>query len=251
MLKLNINIDHVAAIRQVTERSEPDPLAAAVLAQIGGAEGVSASWLSDEQSFQVHEYVLIRQIVQAHLNLIVTPTDEIVQQILAIQPDMVTLVPTGYRSAGLSMDWVNTNWPESDPSGRSLDRTISVMKEQNILVNMLIRPSATDVRYCSQLHADYVHIDATQYVTSENAVTEQQTVNDLASTATVAARLNMGVSVGRGLNYQTIQEVAAMREVEEAVVGHSVMSKALSIGFERAVRDMIGIIRHAPKGPGE
>jgi len=251
MLKLNVCIDYVAAIRQITARSEPDPLAAAVMAQIGGADGVSVSWLPDERTFQDYEYPLIRQLIQTHMNLIITPTDEIVQGVLNIHPDMVTLVPTGYQGSGMGMDWTNSNWPESDPSGRPLDRVISTIKQQNILVNMLIRPSAADVRFCSQLHADYVHIDTSQYATAENATSENETLNDLASTASVATRLNMGTSVGRGLDYQTISEIARIREIEEAVVGHGVMSKAMSIGYERAVRDMNAIIRHAPKNPGE
>ena len=251
MLKLNICIDYVATIRRMTERSEPDPLAAAIMAQIGGADGVTVSWLPDSRSFQDHEYPLIRQLIQTHMNLVITPSDEIVQSVLNIHPDMVTLAPTGYQGEGMGMDWASSNWPEADPSGRPLDRIIGTIKEQNILVNMLIRPSAADVRFCSQLHADYVHIDTSQYATAENATTEHQTLNDLASTASVATRLNMGASVGRGLHYQTIPEIAGIREVEEAVVGHAVMSRAMSIGFERAVRDMIGIIRHAPKGPGE
>ncbi len=251
MLKLNVNIDDVATIRQTTGRSEPDPMAAAIMAQLGGAEGITASWLYDRQHLHQHEYTLLRHVVHTHLNLIITPSDKIIQNVLTIHPDMVTLVPTGYKGEGLDMDWGSTGWPESDPSGRALDQTVNVMKEQNILVNMMIRPSAADVRFCSQLHADYVHIDTSQFVTADHATAEHHALNDLASTATVASRLNMGVSVGRGLNYQTIEDISAIREIEEAVVGHSVMSKAIAIGFERAARDMIDIVRHAPKGPGE
>lgn len=251
MVKLSICVDHVAAIRHMADRNEPDPIASVVLAQLGGAEGITVSWFSDNKNFQEQEFSILRQLIHTHMNLIITPADEIVQNALTLHPDMVTLVPDGYQGAGLNNDWVHTGWPETDTTGRALEQTVDALQRHNILVNMLIRPSAADVRYCSQLKVDYVHIDTSVYATAEDAEQEHQSLNELASTAKVASRLNMGVTMGRGISYRNVQDIAGIWEVEEVVVGHAVMSKAMAIGFERAVRDLVDIIRHAPGRPGD
>lgn len=248
MAKLSICVDQVADIRNIANRGEPDPMAAILLAQIGGATAVTISWASDPPFYQPQEYALIRQLIHTHMNVIMTPADDVLQSILTIRPDMVTLVPNGYRHTGLENEWLHTDWPEKDASGRPLDQTISALQQQNILVNVLIRPSAADVRLCAQLKADYVHIDASIYTTAGDAGQEHQTFNDLASTAKVAARMNLGVSMGRGIDYQTASDITGIWEVEEMVVGYAVTAKAMAIGYEQAVRDLVEVIRHAPKG---
>ena len=248
MIKLNICVDQVAAIRNIADRGEPDPMAAIILAQIGGATAITISWASDTPFYQPQEYALIRQLIHTHMNVIIPPADDVLQSILTIRPDMITLVPDGYGHTGLENEWLNTDWPEKDASGRSLDQTIRALQQQNILVNVLIRPSAADVRVCAQLKTDYVHIDASVYTTAGDSDQERQTLNDLASTAKVAARMNLGVSMGRGIDYQTAPDITGIWEVEEMVVGYAVTAKAMAIGYEQAVRDLVDVIRHAPKG---
>lgn len=248
MIKLNVCLDHVAAIRRLMDRNEPDPLASAVLSQLHGAEGVTASWLPDHPGFEAHEFPLLRQLVHTHLNLVITPAEDAVQNALALHPDMVTLVPTGYKGVGLNNEWVHAGWPESDTTNRPVASTVEVLQSNRILVNMLIRPSASDVRMCAQLKTDYVHIDASSYTTAGDATHEQHVLDELSSTAKMAARLHIGVSMGRGITYGALPDIAGIREVEEVVVGHAVMARALQIGFDRAVRNAIDLIRHAPRG---
>lgn len=251
MVKLSVCLDLIAAIRRMGGRIDPDPVAAAVLAQVGGADGVTVSWLPEGTGLQPDEFPLLRRLVQTHLTLIISPADEVVQGALTLRPDMVTFVPTGYQSAGLGSDWANVGWPETDTSGRSLDPIVQVFQDRNILVNVLVSPSATDVRACSKLNVDSVHLDASRFATAANAGDEQQALNELASTAKVAARLNMGVSIGRGVTPQNLPDLAGIWEVEEVVVGHAVAARAMAVGLERAVRDLVDVIRHAPNRPGE
>jgi pyridoxine 5-phosphate synthase len=248
MVKLSICVDQVAAFRNIAHRGEPDPMAAIIMAQIGGATAITISWAPDPPFYQKQEFTLIRQLIHTHMNVIMTPADDVLQSVLTIRPDMVTLVPGGYQHTGLENEWLNTDWPEKNSTGRSLDQTISALQQQNILVSVLIRPSAADVRLCSQLKADYVHIDTSIYTSAGDAGEERQAFNDLASTAKVAARMNLGVSMGRGIDYQTASDITGIWEVEEMVVGYAVTTKAMSIGYEQAVRDLIEVIRHAPKG---
>lgn len=246
MVKLSVCIDLIAAVRRAGGRSDPDPIAAVILAQLGGADSVTASWFPNEMGLQDREFPIVRQLVHTHLNLVIPPVDNLVQGALALQPDMVTFVPTGYTGAGMESDWANTGWPETDTTGRPLDSIIAALQHHHTLVNILVRPSATDVRACSKLNADYVHIDTSRYAAAEDAEQEQSALNELASTAKVAARLNMGVSLGRGVTYQNLSDIAAIWEAEEVVVGHAVMAKAMAVGLERAVRDFVDVIRHAP-----
>ena len=249
MVKLSVCVDQVAALRNITKRGEPDPMTAVMMSQVSGADAVTISWASDASLYLGGEYDIIRQLVHSHLNVIAPPDPELLQSILTISPDMVTLVPLGYGHAGLNNDWYDSPWPQGDSLERPVERMIGVLQENRILTNILIRPTATHVRQCAEIKTDYVHIDASQYVQAADPEKKALVFEEMAGAAKTAARLNMGVSVGRGVDYRTAADLAGIAEVEEMVVGYAVAVRAMTIGFERAVRDLVDIIRHAPRPP--
>jgi pyridoxine 5-phosphate synthase len=251
MIKLNVCMDPVAAIRRLADRDAPDPFAATILGQTGGADAVTLSLLPGYRLYTDQEYILLRQLIPSHLNIVMPPSEEVLQRVLMIRPDMATLVPSGYQSTGMRSEWAHAGWPEKDSSGRPVDHIIDALQQERVLVNVLIKPSASEVRTCGQLKADYVHIDASVYAAATDAEQEHRALGDIASAARTASRMNLGVSAGRGVDYRTVQGIAGIAEVEELIAGHAVMARALAVGFERAVRDMIDILRHTPRSAME
>ena len=249
MVKLSVCVDQVAALRNITNRGEPDPMTAVMMAQVSGADAVTISWTANSSFYLSGEYDIIRQLVHSHLNVITTPDLELLQSILTISPDMVTLVPEGYGHAGLNNDWFDSPWPEGDSLERPVERMVKTLQENRILTSILIRPTATHVRQCAEIKTDYIHIDASQYVKAADPEEKGRVYDEMAGTAKTAARLNMGVSVGRGVDYRTAADMAGIAEVEELVVGYAAAVRAMTIGYERAVRDLVDIIRHAPRPP--
>jgi len=249
MVKLSVCVDQVAALRNITKRGEPDPMTAVMMSQVSGADAVTISWAVDASLYLGGEYDIIRQLVHTHLNVIAPPDLELLQSILTISPDMVTLVPSGYGHTGLDNEWFDSPWPLGDSLERPVERMTRALQENRILTNILIRPTATHVRQCAEIKTDYVHIDASRYVQAADTEEKSRVFDEMAGTAKTAARLNMGVSVGRGVDYRTAADLAGIAEVEEMVVGYAVAVRAMTIGFERAVRDLVDIIRHAPRPP--
>ena len=246
---MSVCVDQVAALRNIIKRGEPDPMTAVMMAQVSGADAVTLSWTSDSSLYLSGEYDIIRKLVHTHLNMIAMPNLELLQSILTISPDMVTLVPEGYGHTGLNNDWFESAWPEGDSLERPVERMIRELQENGILTSILIRPAATYVRQCSELKTDYVHIDASQYSQASDPEEKRRVLNEIASTAKTAIRLNMGVSVGRGVDYRTVADISGLAEVEEVVIGYAIAVRAMTIGYEQAVRDLVDIIRHAPRPP--
>lgn len=247
MVKLSVCVDQVAALRNIAKRGEPDPMTAVMMSQVSGADAVTISWTSDASLYLSGEYDIVRQLVHTHLNVIAPPDMELLQSILTITPDMVTLVPMGYGHVGLENDWLDSAWPEGDALERPVERMTRALQENRILTNILVKPTATHVRQCAEIKADYIHIDASSYVQATDPEERSRIYQDIAGSAKTAARQNMGVSVGRGIDFRTAAELAGITEVEEIVVGYAVAVRAMTVGYERAVRDLVDIIRHAPR----
>lgn len=251
MVKLSVCIDQVATLRNIAKRGEPDPMTAVMMSQVSGADAVTISWAADDSLYLDGEFDIIRQLVHTHLNVIVPPDQEALRSVLTISPDMVTLVPEGYGHAGLNNDWSDSPWPEVDSLERPVERMLKALQEEGILTSILITPTASHVRQCAEFKADYVHLDASRFVQAADPEEKGRVLQEIAGTARTAARLNMGVSLGRGIDYRTAADLAGIAEVEEMVVGYAVAVRAMTIGFERAVRDLVGIIRHAPRSQAD
>ena len=247
MVKLSVCVDQVAAIRNIIKRGEPDPMTAVMMAQVSGADAVTLSWTSDSSLYLSGEYDIIRKLVHTHLNMIAMPNLELLQSILTISPDMVTLVPVGYTHQTLSDKWSETSWPEDDLLEKPIERMVKELQENKILTNILIRPEAIQVRQCSELRMDYVHIDVSSYIHEHHPEEKKRVIDEISSATKMSARLNMGVSIGRGVDYRTLADLLTIPEIEEVVVGYPVAVRAMTIGYERAVRDMVDIIRHVPR----
>jgi len=237
MVRLGVNVDHVATVREARRGREPDPIAAAVLAELAGADGIVCHLREDRRHIKDRDLTLLRQVVKTHLNLEMAPTDEMVKKAITTLPDMVTLVPERRQEitteGGLD---VTANFDY-------LEEFTSTLRANNIVVSLFIDPDIHQIKAVAKLGADYVELHTGNYA---NAQEHNQVVEELErirSMAMAASKLGLGVSAGHGLNYQNVVYVAKIKQVEELNIGHSIVSRAVLIGIENAVRDMIKLIR--------
>ncbi len=237
MVRLGVNIDHVATIRQVRGGTAPDPIAAAVLVDLAGADGIVCHLREDRRHIQDRDLRLLRQIVKSHLNLEMAATAEMVKIAMEVLPDMVTLVPEKRQEltteGGLDVAF-------------NIDRLTEVVTNlhaHNIVVSLFINPDIHQIKAASRVNADYVELHTGEYANAEDLNTMNEEMEKLIGMAAAAAKLGLGVSAGHGLDYQNVAAVAKIQQVEELNIGHSIMARAILVGLDRAVREMLALIQ--------
>ena len=239
MARLGVNIDHVATIRQARGGSEPDPVAAAVIAELAGADGITIHLREDRRHIQDRDLKLLRQSVQSKLNLEMAAIDEMVTIALAVKPNMCTLVPEkrqeltteGGLDARLHQD--------------TLKVVVERLQEGKIPVSLFIDPDPDQVKAASKIGADYIEIHTGSFAEAKDWRTERQELLKIENAVKLAAKLDLGVNAGHGLNYLNVKKVAAIGGIEEFNIGHSIISRAVLVGLDRAVRDMVELIQYA------
>lgn len=237
MVKLGVNVDHVATVRQARKTDEPDPVAAAIMAELAGADGIVAHLRGDRRHIQDRDLLLLREVVRTHLNLEMAATEAMVKTALGVKPDMVTLVPE-------EPDEVTTEGGlDVLQSFQTLSETIPPLKDDGIVVSLFVDPDANQIKAAAKLRADYVEIHTGLYAEAKDASEELAELEKIQEIAAIAAKLGFGVSAGHGLTYQNVRPVAEIKEVEELNIGHTIVSRAIITGMEQAVREMISLIR--------
>lgn len=236
MPRLSVNIDHIATIRQARRGTEPDPVAAAVLAELAGAEGIIAHLREDRRHVQDRDLRLLRETVQTKLNLEMAATEEMQRIALEVKPDLITLVPEKREEltteGGLEVA-SRTDFMKS---------YISRLQQGGIAVSLFIDPDDNQIAAARKSGADWVEIHTGAYA---NAKTEKDRDRELAKiteAAKLAGSLGLRVGAGHGLNYVNVRKIALIPEVEELNIGHSIISRAALVGMERAVREMRSLI---------
>lgn len=239
MKRLSINVDHVATLRQARKGREPDPVFAAVLAELAGADGIIVHLREDRRHIQDRDLEELKKIVKSQLNLEMANTQEIIRTALLIRPDMVTLVPE--RREELTTEGgleVNLNQD-------AIATSIRTFHEGGILVSLFINPDLDQVKAAHRIQADIVEIHTGVYSDTVGAKEVEKELGRVLNAAKMAFKLGMKVHAGHGLNYQNVQRIAAIEEIEELSIGHSIISRAILVGMERAVREMRDLIREA------
>lgn len=237
MAKLGVNVDHVATVREARKTNEPDPVAAAIAAELAGADGIVCHLRADRRHIQDRDLRLLREVVRTHLNLEMAATEEMVGIALNVKPDMVTLVPERREEV------TTEGGLDVQQNSERLAEIIPRLQEGNILVSLFVDPDVEQIKAGAKLRADYVEIHTGLYAEAKDAeeeVTELEKIRDIAA---IAAKLGFGVSAGHGLTYQNVRPVAEIADVEELNIGHTIVSRAIMTGMEEAVREMIRLIR--------
>jgi pyridoxine 5-phosphate synthase len=239
MANLGVNIDHVATVRQARGGAEPDPVAAAVLAELGGADGITIHLREDRRHIQDRDLRLLRQTVKTKLNLEMAATDEMVRIALEIRPEMCTLVPEKRQEltteGGLDVRF------NLEVVTEAVDR----LQDGGIIVSLFVDPDPDQIKAANKADADCIEIHTGSFAEAKGWQGQEQELLKIENAVRLAKKLGMGVNAGHGLTYTNIKKVAAIGGIEEFNIGHSIISRALLVGLERAVREMVELIKYA------
>lgn len=232
MLTLGVNIDHIATIRQARRTVEPDPIAAAVLAELGGADGITVHLREDRRHIQDRDVKILRQTVRTHLNLEMAPTDEMITIALEVKPDYVTLVPEKREEVTTEggINLVN-NLPR-------FTRVVEQLQGARIPVSWFIDADKTQIEAAAQTQAKFIELHTGKYADATNEAIQERELVALQQGTKQAIALGLRVNAGHGLTYWNVYPVACIAGMEELNIGHSIISRAVLVGLERAVREM-------------
>ena len=239
MARLGVNIDHIATLRQARGGSEPDPVAAAAIAELAGADGITIHLREDRRHIQDRDLKLLRQTVQTRLNLEKAATHEMVGIALTVGPEMCTLVPEKRQEltteGGLD---VRLNL-------EAIADAVRKLQDGGIAVSLFIDPDPDQVKAADKVGADYIEIHTGSYAEAKDLKAEEEEVVKIGNAVKLAAKLGLGINAGHGLNYWNIKRIASLGGIEEFNIGHSIVSRAVLVGLDRAVRDMVELIKYA------
>ena len=242
MTHLAINVDHVATIRQARGISEPDPVLAAGICELAGAEGIVVHLREDRRHIQDRDVRLLRQTVKTKLNLEMAAAREIVDIALDIGPDMITLVPEKRK------ELTTEGGLDVVAQRKKLAKVIRKMDKAGIPVSLFIDPDATQIEAAREIGATFVELHTGRYC---DAVTEKERDREfqlIEQSAELAFESGLRVNAGHGLDYRTTARIAAIDYIEELSIGHAVISRAVLVGLDQAVREMLAQVRPPASG---
>ena len=230
-IRLGVNIDHVATVRQARLGHEPDPVAAAVLCELAGADGITVHLREDRRHIQDRDVRLLRPVVR-RLNLEMAASDEITSLACEIKPCEATLVPEKRQ------ELTTEGGLDLIANRAQVEKVMKKLKAAGIIVSLFIDPDCNQIETARALGADAIEIQTARYSEAKTRVELDRELDELREATRMATELGMHVHMGHGLNYHNVQAVAAIPGVEELNIGHSIVSRAVLVGMERAVREM-------------
>ena len=236
-MKLAVNIDHVATLREARGENEPDPVIAAGICEIAGAEGIVCHLREDRRHINDRDVRLLKEIVQSKLDLEMAATDEMLKIAIEILPEVVTLVPEKRKEltteGGLNI--LNDK--------KRIEETIKELQSKDILVSLFIDPEPGNIDLAIELKADIIEIHTGKYANTRSEKDQITELSKIGVTARMASELGLIVTAGHGLNYNNIFPLLNIPEIQEVSIGHSLMARAVFTGLQKAVEDMLNILR--------
>ncbi|XQQ05307.1 MAG: pyridoxine 5'-phosphate synthase [Leptolyngbya sp. IPPAS B-1204] len=232
MPTLGVNIDHIATIRQARRTVEPDPVGAAVLAELAGADGITVHLREDRRHIQDRDVRLLRQMVRTHLNLEMAATDEMVAIALDIHPDYVTLVPERREEV--------TTEGGLDVASQleRMKQVVGKLQTAGIPVSLFIDADEQQIQAAATTQAVFIELHTGQYAEATDEQSQSKELAILAAGCAQAIASGLRVNAGHGLTYWNVYPVACLEGMEELNIGHTIISRAVLVGLERAVREM-------------
>ena len=237
-LRLYVNIDHVATVRQARRTDEPDPVRAAVLVELAGADGITVHLREDRRHIQDRDVRLLAETLRTPLNLEMATVDEIVRIGLEIRPHQVTIVPERREEV------TTEGGLDLAPTG-ARDRVRTVVQrfaDAGVRTSLFIDPDSGAIERSKELGVDAVELHTGEYALARAAAARDAQLERLVAAARKARDLDLDVHAGHGLTYENVRPVAAIEDIEELNIGHSMISRAIFTGLDEAVREMRAVL---------
>jgi pyridoxine 5-phosphate synthase len=235
-MKLGVNVDHIATIRQARKTFEPDPVRAAVLAELGGADSIVIHLREDRRHIQDRDLKIIKETVTTKLNLEMGLSEEIIKIALAVKPQQITIVPE--RREELTTE----GGLDLTKERKKAEDAIKLFKKNNINTSLFIDPDREQLQIAKLIGAQTVELHTGKYANASDAESQRVAIHKLAEAAVTARNMRLAVAAGHGLNYSNIMPIIKIMEIEELNIGHSIIARAVMVGIERAVREMKELI---------
>ena len=237
MARLAVNVDHVATVRQARGINEPDPVLAAGIAELAGAEGIICHLREDRRHINDRDLHLLRQTVKTKLNMEMAGVDEMVEIAREVGPDLVTLVPEKRQELTTEGGLDVASNPEP------YHKVVKRLKDKGIEVSFFLDPDPEQIRVAHGIGADIVEIHTGHYAEAQSETEARKRFERIIKAVDFSADLQLGISAGHGLNYVNIKRFETIPRIEEYSIGHSIVARAVLVGFEKAVREMIALVK--------
>ena len=239
MVELSVNVDHVATVREARKGLEPDPVAAAIEAEVAGASGITIHLREDRRHIQDRDLRVLREVVKTALNLEMAATEEMISIAIAIRPDQVTQVPEKRQEltteGGLDVVSLEGN----------VQRAVSRIQEVGIRVSLFIDPELSQVQAAAKVRANCVEIHTGRYAEAFKTLHGDLELDRVINAASLAAKLGMRVYAGHGLDYRnTSKLVKRGKEIQGVSIGHAIVARAVFVGMAQAVSEMLRLLSH-------
>ena len=235
MASLGVNIDHIANVREARKTFEPDPVTMALLAELGGADGITVHLREDRRHIQDRDLNLLKETIHTRLNLEMAATEEMTLIALDAKPDMVTLVPEKREEVTTEggLDVIKHK--------EKLKKIIQRLSDEGIPISIFVDPVQEQLENCAEIKADWIELHTGKYAISKNTERALE-LSILKESTSKAKSYGLRVNAGHGLTYQNVEQIAAIKGIEELNIGHTIISRALAVGLSEAVKEMKRLI---------
>jgi pyridoxine 5-phosphate synthase len=237
MIHLGVNIDHVATVRQARLDVEPDPVAAAVICELAGAHGITIHLRGDRRHIQDRDLHLLRQTVKIKLNLEMGATDEMVGIALEVKPDQVTLVPEKRE------ELTTEGGLDILAQEEKLTSAVKRLNDASIPVSMFIEPDCAQIEASCRIGAAAIELHTGTYANAKTEAAQQAELKRLLHGGRHAVMLGLRVHAGHGLTYRNIIPIKQIPELHEVNIGHNIIARAVLVGLDRSVREMLELLK--------
>jgi pyridoxine 5-phosphate synthase len=239
MAKLGLNVDHIATVRQARGGIEPDPVTAAALGELAGAEGITIHLREDRRHIQDRDLEILRRTVKTKLNLEMATTQEMVRIALKVKPEQVTLVPEKRQ------ELTTEGGLDVIVHAKLISDAVKRLRDGGIVVSLFVDPNQEQVKAANKTGADCIEIHTGAYAEAIGWPAQERELESIDTAIKLARKVGLGVNAGHGLNYVNIKPLAAIGGIEEYNIGHSIIARAMLVGLDRAVKDMVELIKYA------
>lgn len=236
MAVLGVNVDHVATLREARGVNYPDPVAAGIAAEMAGASLITVHLREDRRHIRERDVEILRQVVKTRLNLEMAAIPEIVRLALSFRPDQVCLVPEKRE------ELTTEGGLDCKSNEESLKEVVSSLKEAGIIVSLFIDPDPSQIKAAKETGAPFIEIHTGQYCEAKGEEAVGLELKRIKEAVKAALDLGIRVNAGHGLNYHNVIPIARIGQIEDLNIGHSIVARAVMVGMDRAVREMLALI---------